>query len=144
MLAAEKADPDFPWRSVRNTDLDLAEIQDGYVPDLIVLDAETLAEAEDADAPCLFPCQVALVVDITSPAHTTAMTGCASADIPYLLIDRDPAHASTTFYTSPNRNSGTYDQHRSWEFGEVIRLPEPFGFEIPTQGWRPWQVSRRQ
>ncbi|NYD45875.1 hypothetical protein BJY14_001858 [Actinomadura luteofluorescens] len=27
----------------------------------------------------------------------------------------------------------------SWEFGEAVKLPEPFGLEITTDEWEPWQ-----
>jgi hypothetical protein len=41
-------------------------------------------------------------------------------------------------YSLPDQSAGTYDHLRSWEFGEPIRLPEPFDIEIPTDDWDPW------
>ncbi|MBO2459779.1 hypothetical protein [Actinomadura violacea] len=29
----------------------------------------------------------------------------------------------------------------SWEFGETVKLPDPFGLEITTDEWEPWQRS---
>src|SRR5258707_8647278 len=45
VFAAELGDEAFPWCSVQTTDLNLFEIGDGYIPDLIVMEADVLAEA---------------------------------------------------------------------------------------------------
>jgi hypothetical protein len=63
----------------------------------------------------------------------------AQVGIPhYLLIDRDPKRAQAILYSAPGRNSGGYLHLRSWEFGEAIRLPEPFNVVISTDEWEPW------
>jgi hypothetical protein len=28
----------------------------------------------------------------------------------------------------------------TWKVGETISLPEPYGVEIPTDEWEPWQI----
>jgi hypothetical protein len=64
LFAAELTDPTFVWRSVQTTDLNMFEIGDGYIPDLIVMDAEVLAEARATKAKHLLPYQVDLVVEV--------------------------------------------------------------------------------
>ncbi|WP_345356704.1 hypothetical protein [Actinoallomurus liliacearum] len=49
------------------------------------------------------------------------------------------AHAAQAlFFSNPDRSSGTYQHLRSWEFGETISLPDPFGFTVKTDKWEPW------
>lgn len=31
-----------------------------------------------------------------------------------------------------------YQLHSSGRYGETIKLPEPFGFELPTDEWLPY------
>jgi hypothetical protein len=152
LAAARGTDPAFPWRCIQTTDLNLVEIQDGYIPDLIVLETKILVEARRAEARHLLPWQAHLVIEVTSRgnaaddrqptlrrASPTKWNGYARVGIPYyLLVDRGPKHAQAILYSSPDQSSGAYGHLRSWEFGEVIRLPEPFGFEISTELWEPW------
>ena len=144
--------PDFSWRCVQATGLDLVGIQDGYIPDLMVLDAETFAAAQRANVLYLVPDQVELVVEVTSPsnadndrrpqpkrAKSTKWSGYAQAEIPYyLLIDRDPKCARATLYSIPDQGTKAYLHEDTWEFGATIRLPEPFGIELTTDAWEPW------
>lgn len=53
-------------------------------------------------------------------------------------MDRDPRRAGVTLYGNPDRVTGRYETLSSWKFGEAVALPEPFGFEIPTDLWQPW------
>ncbi|NDU72584.1 hypothetical protein GWI34_08080 [Actinomadura sp. DSM 109109] len=70
----------------------------------------------------------------------TKWNGYARVGIPfYLLVDRDPKEARTTLSSSPDTASGEYRESVSWEFGEAIKLPDPFGIEITTDEWEPWQ-----
>jgi hypothetical protein len=117
LFAAEMADAEFRWRCVHAMDLNLSEIRDGYIPDLIILDAETSAKAKDAHARHLLPEQVEMVVEV---------------------IDRAPRTTQAVLYSDPDPGSGAYLHFESWKFGETIRLPDPFGFEIATDGWGPW------
>jgi Uma2 family endonuclease len=142
----------FRWRCIQGTDLDLTAIKDGYVPDLIVAEAATLAAASKSKAADLLPDQVELVVEVTSSSNatndrqptlrnsaSTKWNGYAQVGIPYyLLVDRDPRRAQAILYSLPDQSAGTYDHLRSWEFGETIRLPDPFDIEIPTMDWDPW------
>ncbi len=153
LVEARFADPAFPWSYARSTDLNLSDIRDGYIPDLMVLNAEILAEAEDTDAPHLFPKQVELVVEVTSPSNAandrqptfrrssiTKWNGYAEVGIPYyLLVDRAPRTTQIKLYSDPDRSSGAYMHEFLWDFGEVLRLPEPFEIEIPTERWKPWK-----
>ncbi len=153
VFAAELADPAFIWRSVQTTDLNMFDIGDGYIPDLILLEEPILREARASEAKHLLPHQVDLVVEVTSistavndrepkagrrPAGTK-WSGYAHSGIPYyLLIDRDPRAAKATLYGMPERRSGMYKEIRSWDFGETIRIGAPFGFDISTEQWTPW------
>jgi Uma2 family endonuclease len=153
LLAAELTDPAFEWRGVQTTDLNLIDIQDGYIPDLMLVNEKVLTEAEDADAPHLVATQVELVVEVTSPSNAandrqppfgrssiTKWNGYAEVGIPYyLLVDRAPRTAQIKLYSDPDRSSGAYMHEALWDFGQVIKLPDPFGIEIPTAEWKPWQ-----
>jgi Uma2 family endonuclease len=152
VLTAELTDPALPWRAVHSTDLNLRDIGDGYIPDLMLVNEKVLAEAEDADERHLLPEHVDLVVEITSPSNagndrkptfrrsTTKWHGYAHVGLPYyLLIDRAPRTAQIKLYSDPDRSSGEYMREVLWDFGQVVRLPEPFEIEIPTAGWRPWK-----
>jgi Uma2 family endonuclease len=153
LFAAEMADPGFRWRCVHTMDLNLSEIHDGYIPDLIVLDVEASEQARAAQVKHLLPEQVKLVVEVTSRSNAsddrqpalrrttgTKWNGYAQVGLPYyLLVDRAPRSAQSILFSDPDRDSGTYLHFESWKFGETIRLPEPFRFEVATDGWVPWQ-----
>lgn len=69
----------------------------------------------------------------------TKWNGYAQVGLPYyLLIDRAPRTAQAVLYSNPDPGSGAYLHFESWRFGETIRLPDPFGFAIATDGWDPW------
>jgi Uma2 family endonuclease len=144
---------DFPWRCVQTTDLNLVQIKDGYIPDLLVISRAVAAEVREVRARHLLPEQVDLVVEVTSPSNApndrepshlrpvpTKWRGYAAAGIAhYLLIDRDPRAPVSTLYTEPHVGTGRYESSATWKFGETIKLPEPFGIEIPTDDWQHWQ-----
>lgn len=152
LFAAELSDPSFPWRCVHTTDLNLFDIGDGYIPDLIILHDEVAREAEADKAKHLLSHQVDLVVEVTSksnavtdrqpaPGRTvgTKWSGYAHAGIPhYLLVDRDPKFCTITLYGNPDRRTGTYTVLNTWKFGDLVQLPQPFGFEIATDRWQSW------
>lgn len=144
---------DFTWRTAQVVDLDLPRIGDGYVPDLIVLSAEAFEAAANQRARNLTADMVGLVAEITSKAtaaddrepgrqraRPTKWNGYAYEEVEfYLLIDRAPNKALVTLYTEPNPARGLYLAEQQWKFGETIVLPEPFGVEIPTAEWLPWE-----
>lgn len=118
-----------------------------------MLDGEILDAARESEARQPSPDEVELVVEITSPSHpgydreptpqrpVTKWSGYARVEIPYyLLIDRDPKAARITLYSVPDQGSGAYLHQDTWDFGETVRLPDPFDFEISTAKWRPWNV----
>lgn len=152
LILAKAGHPDFPWRAVQTTDLNLVEIGDGYIPDLIVLEADILAQARSTKAKHLFSHQLDMVVEVTSKSNApvdrepafgrraaTKWTGYAQCVIPYyLLVDRDSKGPGITLFAEPDRRSGRYQVLDSWEFGGSVRLPEPFGFSFSTAEWEPW------
>ncbi|MDH2391794.1 Uma2 family endonuclease [Streptomyces sp. HNM0663] len=154
LILAKAGDSAFPWRAVQTTDLNLVEIGDGYIPDLIVMDADIVAEARAAKSKHPFSHQLDLVVEVTSPTNAafdrepvfgrdrpkkTKWTGYAQCVIPYyLLIDRDPKNPGVTLYANPDRRAGRYEAVEEWKFGGTVALPEPFGFSFDTSAWEPW------
>ena len=46
-------------------------------------------------------------------------------------------HAITSL--GPDRATGAYIHQESWEFGDTIRLPDPFDLEIDTTHWVTWE-----
>ncbi|WP_141577423.1 Uma2 family endonuclease [Actinomadura sp. WMMA1423] len=152
-FAAQLLDPAFPWRCIHTQDVNLSEIHDGYIPDLCVLSEQNDQQANSAQLKKILPHHLTLVLEVTSPStgaedrlpgkkrfRPTKWNGYARVGIPfYLLVDRDPREARTTLFSSPDTASGDYVEAVSWEFGEAVKLPEPFGLEIPTDEWEPWQ-----
>jgi hypothetical protein len=142
----------FSWYCARNVALELCGLLDGYVPDLLVLDARTAQEADDADVRNLTADQIEMAVEVTSSssavndrrpasddAKPTKWSGYALAKIPYyLLVDADPKDARVTLYSIADPGTGTYLQEETWQFGETIVLPEHLGVMIPTTNWEPW------
>ncbi|MFJ9457985.1 Uma2 family endonuclease [Kitasatospora sp. NPDC101447] len=147
VFRAEFTHPSYPWRAVQTVGLDLAEIGDGYVPDLVMTASEVesaiLPEAKDRH---LRPEEISLVAEVTAPlsAHYDRRAkrhGYARAGVPYyLLVDRDPRRPGVTLFGEPNRGDGTHEVLGEWEFGESVRLPEPFGVEIGTDAWKAWSA----
>ncbi|WP_344893654.1 Uma2 family endonuclease [Actinomadura meridiana] len=152
-FAAELTDPSFPWRCITTQDVKLSDIKDGYIPDLCVLSVENDKRARSAQLKKLPVQGLELTVEVTSPSTVhddreprrgfsglTKWNGYARVGIPYyLLVDRDPQETRTTLFTDPDTADGKYLSSVSWAFGEAVKLPEPFGLEIPTDEWEPWQ-----
>jgi hypothetical protein len=66
-------------------------------------------------------------------------------ETPYTLWARgeldgylDLPHERTSLYSIPDQGAGAYLHQETWEFGQTIRLPEPFGIELATGAWEPW------
>jgi hypothetical protein len=151
-VEARLAEPAYPWKCISGVGLDLVGIRDGYIPDLKVMDRQIYQEARQAGVRFLVPDQVELVMEVTSPSNAavdrrppkhreqaTKWNGYAKAEIPYyLLIDRSPKAGRAVLYSIPDGNTGAYLHEESWDFGDVIRLPEQFGIEIATNEWQTW------
>ncbi|MCW2914087.1 MAG: hypothetical protein JWN52_2155 [Actinomycetia bacterium] len=132
VVKAELTDPTFSWECLQCTGMDLVGIQDGYVPDIMILDTEIFAAARKARVSYLVPDQVELVIEVTSPSNAgddrkptpkrtriTKWNGYARAEIPYyLLVDRDPKIARASLFSIPDQGTGAYLHQESWEFGE--------------------------
>jgi Uma2 family endonuclease len=153
VAVAEKAERGHAsWRSSLNTGLNLVGLEDGYIPDLMLIEMEIFLEARRDKVRQLVPDQVELVLEVTSRSNahndrqprqarkkSSKWSGYARAEIPYyFLIDRDPKHARVTLYSIPDQATGAYLHEESWEFGETIKLPEQFGIEIATGHWQAW------
>ncbi|WP_245974769.1 Uma2 family endonuclease [Thermomonospora umbrina] len=144
-------DEDFLWQCPIQVDLNMVGIQEGYVPDLMVMRAEVLTDLRASDERHARPDHVEMVVEVTSPSnagndrrpadrkHSTKWTGYARMEIPYyLLIDRDPNGPLITLYSVPDQGAGAYLHSDTWEFGDTVDL-EHFGVRIDTVGWAPWK-----
>ncbi|MFD0901451.1 Uma2 family endonuclease [Actinomadura sediminis] len=152
MYQAEMADPDFRWESMQAVDLNMAPIKDGYIPDLMIMDSGTAFGIFEDDRKAVRPEQLEAVVEVTSPSNArndrpprlvqvagTKWSAYARSGIPfYLLVERDPSKPGVTLFGEPHLPSGTYETLHFWKFGETVKLPEPLGFEIETERWRPW------
>lgn len=149
---AGRDDPEFRWSSVQTTELDLVPVKGGCVPDLIIMDKQTAAGLWNDDRRQLLPHEIEVVVEITSPSNAlcdrpprlvratdTKWSDYARCGIPfYLLVDRDPRMPGITLYGEPDIGAGTYKALHTWKFGERVKPPEPLGFEIDTEQWKPW------
>ncbi|MBT2208430.1 Uma2 family endonuclease [Actinomadura sp. NEAU-AAG7] len=151
MAHAHGARAGFPWRTDQGTGLSLVGIGAGFVPDLVVLDEAVYLAARRSRVRTLVPDQVELVVEVTSPGNAgndrrpgergrnNKWNGYATAEVPYyLLIDRSPKIARSVLFSIPDQGSAAYLHEDSWDFGETIRLPEPFDVDIDTAEWKPW------
>ncbi|GIH70790.1 Uma2 family endonuclease [Sphaerimonospora thailandensis] len=154
--AAETGRTGSEWQAVHAADLNLADIGDGRTPDLLVVDGGTLVEARKQRTRHLLPAQVVMVMEVTSRGNAvdelphpgtlrsplTTGSRYARSGIPhYLLVDRDPRVARVLLYADPDREQGTYGMLAGvWDFGQTVELPEPFGVEISTKLWEPWQI----
>ncbi|TDD39255.1 Uma2 family endonuclease [Actinomadura sp. KC06] len=156
MSNAAMKDPDFPWVATQVVNLYRETAGKSAVPDLIVLAADALDAAADADTFGLSPDEIEMVVEVTSPSNSeqdrpprsgrrlaqpNKWSRYAHVEIPYyLLVDRSPKEAKTTLYCIPDPSTGAYLHQESWAFGETIHLPEPFNIEIETSRWGPWKT----
>jgi Uma2 family endonuclease len=155
VTVASMEDPGFPWVSTQVVNLYRESAGTSCIPDLLILAADVLDAAGDADSFGLAPDEIEMVVEVTSPSNSeqdrppvggrrlasvNKWSSYAGFEIPYyLLVDRSPKEARTTLHCIPDRSAGAYLHQESWDFGATIRLPEPFNFEIDTRRWKPWK-----
>lgn len=145
------ADREFPWRCLQVTDIKVREFRDAYVPDLVCIETKFLEEHGRSDARHLPADHVALVLEVTSKSNAhydkrpklhdaaSKWTGYARVGIPfYLMVDRAPRAAQAVLFSRPDQATGEYEHLHAWDFGETVRLPEPFSVEIDTTNWEPW------
>ncbi|GAB7180414.1 Uma2 family endonuclease [Kitasatospora sp. Ki12] len=152
---AKLAHSEFQWRATGTINLDLVETGEGYIPDMALVHRDVDAANRAKDVLYVDPSDLELVIEVTSASNarhdrrpmfgrqvkSTKWNGYARAGIPYyLLVDRDPRQPGVTLFGTPNKAEGTYEMLGEWKFGETVQLPEPFGFEISTEGWGPWGV----
>ncbi len=151
VATAAVLDPEYPWAVVQAINLNLAEIGDGYIPDLVVLSKDNAARCRVTDQLFVLPRQLELVVEVTSKSNAhndrepvlgrraTKWSGYARGGVPYyLLVDRDPRRPGVTLFGEPDRVDGSYRVLGTWKFGDPVSLREQFGIEITTDLWRPW------
>ncbi|WP_084958054.1 Uma2 family endonuclease [Thermoactinospora rubra] len=147
-------EPSYRWRCVQNSALNFIAEENGYIPDLLIVDVDVADTVWQFNPANLVTDQAELVLEVTSPATARrdrppakAATagkgkwcGYARAEIPYyLLVDLDPKVAQATLYSIPDPATGSYLHADSWAFGETIVLPDPIALEIPTDRWKPWE-----
>ncbi|MGW5875341.1 Uma2 family endonuclease [Nocardiopsis terrae] len=122
------------WDVYQTLGIQLPAIERLYMPDLVVMPESVVLDPEQT--PC--PADAAeLAVEIVSRSSRDVdrkkkLWGYAHAPIPlYLLVDAwDENGPSVTLYEQPG--NGRYNQATTVDFGDKIRLPEPFGLEIDT------------
>lgn len=152
---AKFQDESYSWLC-SSAGVDMTGIEEGYVPDLIVLDEQITRDAmRGGGNRRLVSDQVELAVEVTSPSNAKVdrcpargkeargkWRGYARCGVPYyLLVDRDPKVTAVTLYSIPDAATGAYLQEESWKFGEEIDLPEHFGVRVSTDEWLPWDLA---
>lgn len=110
--------------------IEIARTGERYIPDLTVLPEDAVPDDE-----WLFSAEECrLAVEVTSPSNpeddrVKKPHGYATAGVPlYLLVDTDVR--SVTLFSLPRGN--VYHGQFTVDFGEKIRLPEPFHIVIDT------------
>lgn len=149
--AFEAARAGRPWRYALAAELNLKRVNDGYIPDLVLLDADDAEPADGPEGDRLLARQARLVVEVATRSDAqdrrlgdrrrrpVKWGGYASEGVEYCLrVDRDPRAARTTLFADPDPDEGVYRSSLEWPFGETVTLPAPFGVEIPTRGWQTW------
>lgn len=146
------------YRAVAATGLDLAPIQDGYIPDVVFIDREHSDRLLERGVRYIRPSDIAMAVEITSRTNARndrapgpqpvradgtypkcKWTGYARCGVPlYLVIDCHPKVASSLLYSNPDSGDGCYLEVESSPLGDPISLPDPIGLTIPTDRWRTW------
>jgi hypothetical protein len=123
LAALVNADRAVP--GARKWDVDLAAPS---CTECFLVDVERFNESTREGVRLLRPGDLVLLLGITAPDSPPRLYG--RPDVPfYLHIDRRPQAAIATLYL---RGFGEF----SWDFGETIRLPEPFDFALSTDLWR--------
>nr|WP_275409335.1 Uma2 family endonuclease [Streptomyces sp. SID12501] len=119
----------------------LGDPDDYVTPDLVVLPVGWseedcwLAGSEDA----------ALVVEVVSPAERSRdirgkVDWYSVARVPVLFVV-DPRNGTWRLYVGPD--NGGYRDVLPGRFGESVRLPEPLGVEVVTDGFPVYGASAR-
>ena len=122
------------WDVYQTLGIQLPSVERLYVPDLVVMPESVVLD------PARTPCpadEAELAVEIVSRSSQDTdrkkkLWGYAHGPVPlYLLIDAwDENGPSVTLYEQPG--NGRYNQATTVDFGDKIRLPEPFDLEIDT------------
>lgn len=159
-IAASEANPAISWDAIVATGVGEPESR-GWIPDVAIVDVQRSAEATEADLVAIDPSFMTMAIEATSPSNAdndrepgpqhrqkngnrikTKWTDYASAGVEYyLLVDRDPRVTRATLYFDPNPETSRYESAITWEFGEPIILPAPFGVTLDTTAWTPWPAS---
>lgn len=128
-----RAVPD-DWGLYQTLGIQLPVVERLYVPDLVVMPESVVLDPGQTPDPAD---EAELVVEIVSKSsmdidRKKKLWGYAHAPVPlYLLVDAwDETGPSVTLYEQPG--NGRYNHATTVDFGEKIRLPEPFDLEIDT------------
>ncbi|PSL00136.1 Uma2 family endonuclease [Murinocardiopsis flavida] len=103
------------------------------IPDLFIAPREVLV----TDQHYIAPDEVLLVAEVVSKGsrrrdHEEKPAIYARSAIPaYLLVD--PGEGRVTLYSNPEGE--LYRERVTRDFGDALRLPEPFGFTLETGGF---------
>ncbi|QKW08524.1 Uma2 family endonuclease [Streptomyces sp. NA04227] len=134
----EQFDAHRPARTVPNEGAELTSptIDKGRVPDLCYLPEETELSGENS-----FPADLAfIVIELVSPTNPEndwvgKLRDYAAMHIPlYLIVDsRD---STVTLFSDPDHDR--YQTRTDRKFGDSIRIPEPFGFELDLSSLNPY------
>ncbi|GAA3970383.1 Uma2 family endonuclease [Thermobifida alba] len=126
------------WEIRQGTGVAIVSPARRRAPDLLVVPSEAVPEEREVPIPSE---EVLLAVEVVSrdsatDDRVTRREECAGGRIPlYLLVDGyDPRGAGVTLFATP-KGGDHADSHRV-DWGEPVALPEPFGFDLETAGFR--------
>ncbi|MGW0660512.1 hypothetical protein [Streptodolium elevatio] len=118
----------------------LSSVRGDESPALVVTPVADAAAAPQDGVP------TSLTVDVLSPAffreHNREVEerhrAGPRASSPFrLVVDAAPEACRATLFGPPHAADGGYAAVASWEFGDPVVLPQPFGVTIDTTAWYP-------
>ncbi|MFI8456180.1 Uma2 family endonuclease [Kitasatospora sp. NPDC085464] len=119
-----------------NSDLSSPEVGSVRNPDLTYLPEDVIELGREV------PAELALIaVEIVSPSNPENDWTGKVRDYPrmgfplYLIVD--PRQKTVTLFSEPNRDR--YHTRTEREFGETLRIPEPFAFELDLSRLVPYR-----
>ncbi len=123
--------------------IEMPDDPDDFVtPDLLVCPREFL----ESDDWLLDPQDIELAVEVISQSEKSRQIRdkadwYAVARVPVLLVI-DPRNGTWALHTRPD--NGAYQDVLPGKFGEAIRLPEPIGIEVSTDGFLLYGTTPRR
>lgn len=142
-MAARLLDTAYPWQAVHTTDLAVLDIQDGYIPDLIILRRTDFAASAAAQDAYLTPDLISMVIEVTSHSMPSAIESRAfgTASARSGTFTRVRASLTTCWSTAPRASDAPLcSSTRTRPVRATTRLPP--GSSANRSGSRHRSTSR--